>query len=349
LTRSRTIFLTTGPLNMVKYKNNPSIVVTRAPLRVSFAGGGTDIDYFYEKFGGSFISSTINKYVYVTVKKHESIFEEKYRLNYADSEICNNLKQIKNDIARECIKLVNPDIPLYISTISDVPASSGLGSSSTFAVALLLALHTLKSEKVNAAQIVEEAVDIEVNVLKRPVGKQDHLASAYGGLNFYKIDKDGAISIISHSANQSKILDVFSKSFLLWTGINRDSSTVLNEQKKNKNKNFEDLLFIKNQAIELNNMFKKGINIKDFANLLNTGWFRKKKLSQKISSSKINSLFEKAINAGALGGKLCGAGGGGFIFLVTGNNEKNFLKKFGKFHILDIDYEPSGAQIILKC
>ena len=198
-------------------------------------------------------------------------------------------------------------------------------------------------------QIVEEAVDIEVNVLKRPVGKQDHLASAYGGLNFYKIDKDGAISIISHSANQSKILDVFSKSFLLWTGINRDSSTVLNEQKKNKNKNFEDLLFIKNQAIELNNMFKKGINIKDFANLLNTGWFRKKKLSQKISSSKINSLFEKAINAGALGGKLCGAGGGGFIFLVTGNNEKNFLKKFGKFHILDIDYEPSGAQIILKC
>ena len=133
MTRSRTISLTTGPpLNMVKYKNNPSIVVTRAPLRVSFAGGGTDIDYFYEKFGGSFISSTINKYVYVTVKKHESIFEEKYRLNYADSEICNNLKQIKNDIARECIKLVNPDIPLYISTISDVPASSGLGSSSTF-------------------------------------------------------------------------------------------------------------------------------------------------------------------------------------------------------------------------
>ena len=147
------------------------LVSTQTPLRIGLLGGGTDLEQVSNQIGGAVLSLAIKQYVYVTVKKHADIFNEKYRLNYAESEICNSVGSIRNEIVRECLKLIKLPYPLYISTISDVPSSSGLGSSSSFTVALLLALHTLRGDKVNAAQIVEEAVFIEVSKLKKPIGQ----------------------------------------------------------------------------------------------------------------------------------------------------------------------------------
>ena len=334
---------------MVRFDHGQSLVVTKAPLRVSFAGGGTDIEYYYKKYEGAFISSTINKYVYVTVKKHEDIFNEQYRLNYAESEICNSISSIRNEIVKECIKLIKLPYPLYISTISDVPSSSGLGSSSSFTVALLLALHTLRGDKVNAAQIVEEAVYIEVNKLRKPIGKQDQLAAAYGGLNFYQISKNGEVNIKPLAASKSNIVKIFDNSFLLWTGISRHSENILSDQKLNRLKNIENLNFLKRQALDLYDLFRSNLEINKLASFLNEGWTKKKKLTTKMTSKKIDLLYESLIKEGGKGGKVCGAGGGGFILMLTDKKKKKLIKnKFKSFKFLDIQYEPSGAEIILN-
>ena len=261
---------------MVRFDHGQSLVVTKAPLRVSFAGGGTDIEYYYKKYEGAFISSTINKYVYVTVKKHEDIFNEQYRLNYAESEICNSISSIRNEIVKECIKLIKLPYPLYISTISDVPSSSGLGSSSSFTVTFSTTY--FRGDKVNAAQIVEEAVYIEVNKLRKPIGKQDQLAAAYGGLNFYQISKNGEVNIKPLAASKSNIVKIFDNSFLLWTGISRHSENILSDQKLNRLKNIENLNFLKRQALDLYDLFRSNLEINKLASFLNEGWTKKRKL-----------------------------------------------------------------------
>ena len=165
---------------------NPRFVTTITPQRISFAGGGTDFPDFYLKNGGAVVSATIDKFVYVTVKRHSELFREKYRLSYSQTEHVDEIDSIENDIARECLRFLNVDPPLFISTTSDLPVSSGLGSSSSFAVGLLLALHNLRGESVTAGQLAEEACHIEIEVLGKPIGKQDQYAAAFGGLNFYE-------------------------------------------------------------------------------------------------------------------------------------------------------------------
>src|SRR3990172_10800512 len=163
---------------------HPSLVLTRTPLRVSFAGGGTDLAAFYDQTDyGAVVSTAINKYIYVTVKKHGEIFNEPIRLNYSRSEQVSRIDEIHNNIARECLRFLAIDPPIYISTVGDLPASTGLGGSSSFAVGLLNALHAYRGERVSASQLAEEASQIEIDILKEPIGKQDQYAAAFGGLN----------------------------------------------------------------------------------------------------------------------------------------------------------------------
>ena len=172
--------------------------MTRTPLRVSFAGGGTDLAAFYEREHGAVLSTAIDKYIYVTVKRHGDVFNERIRLNYYKSEQVQTIEEIENNIARECLRFLEIQPPIYISTVGDLPVASGLGGSSSFAVGLLNALHAYRGERVSAGQLAEEASYIEIDILKEPIGKQDQYAAAFGGLNFFCFKPGGSVTVEPH-------------------------------------------------------------------------------------------------------------------------------------------------------
>ena len=214
-----------GTLNTVNMKK-VDLVTTKTPLRVSFLGGGTDIKNFYGKFGGSVLSSAIDKYVYVTVKRHSPCFKEKFRLNYSKSETGNSLSKIQNNIVRECIKLVKINFPIYISTVGDVPTGSGLGGSSSFTVGLLNALYAIQGKKIKKKRLFEDACRIEIEILKEPIGKQDQVPAVYGGLNFISFKKNSFVKI--DNIKEKKIYNnLFKNSLLIWTRDTRSASEVL--------------------------------------------------------------------------------------------------------------------------
>jgi D-glycero-alpha-D-manno-heptose-7-phosphate kinase len=322
------------------------IITTATPQRISFAGGGTDINYFYEKYGGLVISTTIDKFIYVTVKQHSELFKEKYRLNYSIAEQVDNLNDIKNEIARECIRLLNIQESLYISTISDLPASSGLASSSCFAVGLLNALHQLKGEHVSLAQIAEEACHIEINVLKKPIGKQDQYAAAFGGVNLFNFNKNGNVSI-EPILNQN-ILKIFENSLLFYTNIQRSADLVLSDQKLNFVNNEKNLIDIKNFGVEFYNVVSEDFfNIEKIAELFHLNWLSKKSLSNKVSNNDIDKFYQIALKNGALGGKILGAGGGGFIFFIAPKNKHNkIIKSLPMLKHIEINFEPIGTRTL---
>src|SRR5262245_60217468 len=211
--------------------SSPRMVVTRTPLRVSFAGGGTDLAAFYERGGyGAVLSTAVNKYIYVTVKQHGEVFNERIRLNYSKSEQAQRIEDIENNIARECLRFLKIDPPIYISTVGDLPASTGLGGSSSFAVGLLSALHAYRGEKVSAGQLAEEASYIEIDVLKEPIGKQDQYAAAFGGFNVFFFKRGGNVSVEPVRLSNGKLSALFAQMLMFWTGHQRDSSSVLTEQ-----------------------------------------------------------------------------------------------------------------------
>ena len=216
-------------------------VITKTPVRISFIGGGTDFPDYFNLYGGKVISASINKYIYVTVKEHSHLFNEKFRLNYSETESVNNVNDIKNEITRACLKFLNIKNPLYISTISDLPTSAGLGSSSTFTVGLLNALHYYSTgKKVSSKQLAKEASFIETIMLKKPIGYQDHYAAAYGGLNKITFSKK-KVTVKKININKKKISLLFDYLVLIWSKIQRDSSSVLKSQKKNIKKNIDHL------------------------------------------------------------------------------------------------------------
>ena len=292
--------------------------MTRTPLRVSFAGGGTDLADFYECESGAVFSTAINKYIYVTIKRHGNVFNESIRLNYSRSEQVQTIDKIENDIARECLRFLDIEPPIYISTVADLPASTGLGGSSSFAVGLLNALHGFRGERVSAGQLAEEACHIEIDVLKQPIGKQDQYAAAFGGLNFFSFKPGGAVSVEPQRLNNGGLKSLFDCILMFWTGHQRDSSSVLTEQKANTPMKMPSLLRMREHALELQKLSGNGgFDITKFGRILDESWNFKRQLSSKISTSEIDAWYRTAIESGAEGGKLCGAGGGGFLLFIV--------------------------------
>jgi D-glycero-alpha-D-manno-heptose-7-phosphate kinase len=327
---------------------SPNLVMTRTPLRVSFAGGGTDLGDFYRLEDGAVLSTTINKYVYVTVKKHSHLYKEAYRLNYAETEFADSLDAIKNEIARECLRLVEVEPPLYIGTVADLPAASGLGSSSSFAIGLLTALHAMKGERVSAAQLVAEAVHVEIEALNHPIGKQDQAAAAYGGMNLFRFHSNGGISLEPHSLTQDRISEIFSNVQMFWTGITRNSASVLQEQQNNTKDNIDYLRELRDQATELSGTLRNGFDIESFGRILDRGWEMKRRLASTITNEKIDNWYSKARQIGAYGGKLCGAGGGGFLLFVTPPERQAAVREsLSDLMEISIDYEPRGARLMV--
>ena len=324
-------------------------VTTLTPHRISFAGGGTDMPNFYRENEGCVLNTTINKYLYVTVKKHSEIFEEKYRICYSKTEQTNSIDEIENGIARECLKLLNIEYPLYISTVSDIPSSTGLGSSSSFAVGLLYALHALNGESVSAGQLAEEACEIEINCLKHPIGKQDQYAAAYGGLNCFKFRKNDITEIEHIIPPDNGIENIFNSLMLFWTGFRKESShKILNEQNSCLNKKIDTLSSISSMVDECKSIFlTKEFNPKDLGEILHRGWIKKKMLAKSITNEKLNSYYDLALSKGSYGGKIAGAGGGGFLLLACDQDKKeNIRKTLSHLLHLPISYEPRGSRIL---
>lgn len=329
--------------------STPRLVLSRTPLRVSFAGGGTDLADFYEYEDGAVVSTAINKYIYVTVKRHGEIFNEPIRLNYSKSEQVNQIDEIENNIARECLRFLRIDPPIYISTVGDLPASTGLGGSSSFAVGLLNALHAYRGERISAGQLAEEASYIEIEVLREPIGKQDQYAAAFGGLNVFCFRCGGDVTVEPVRLSNGNLSALFDRLLLFWTGHQRDSSSVLAEQKQNIQEKMQSLLKMRDQVKELRDLLSNGhCDLESFGAILDEAWQLKRQLATTISNNQIDRWYRLAREAGAAGGKLCGAGGGGFLlFAVPLEYQQAVRGALADLSEVRLEPEVHGSQILL--
>ncbi len=332
-----------------RLQRSPSMVLTRTPLRISFAGGGTDLEDFYKRGYGAVLSTAIDKYIYVTVKRHGEVFSERIRLNYSRSEAVQQIDEIENNIARECLRFLQIDPPIYISTVGDLPASTGLGGSSAFTVGLLNALHAFRGERVSAGQLAEEACHIEIDVLKEPIGKQDQYIAAFGGLNFLCFNADGGVTVEPVRARNGTLKELFSHTMIFWTGHQRDTSKVLTEQKANTDQKLEQLYRMREHARRLQALTCNGhFDVLSFGEILDETWQLKRQLANTITNQQIDDWYEKARKAGACGGKICGAGGGGFLLMLVKPEFREGVR--AALHDLpevSVDFEAHGSQVIM--
>lgn len=327
---------------------NSNMVVTRTPLRVSFAGGGTDLPEFYEVEEGAVLSAAVDKYVYVTVKRHSEIFNEPIRLNYSRTEQVNAIDEIENNIARECLKFLEIEPPIFISTVADMPASTGMGGSSAFAVGLLNALHAYRGERVTAGQLAEEACFIEMEVLKEPIGKQDQYAAAFGGLNLLRFGRSGRVMVEPQPMVNGSAAELFGNIMMFWTGHQRPAASVLAEQKSKTSCNLDVLREMRDEAHDLRVLCAAPhIDIGQMGAALDRGWQLKRRLASKISNSEIDTHYARAMEAGAEGGKLCGAGGGGFLMLIVQSaNRERVQQALANLTWVPIRYEVHGSRVL---
>lgn len=329
---------------------DPGMIVTRTPLRVSFFGGGTDLAEFYHREPGATLSTTINRYVYVTVKRHSDLFFEPIRINYSVSEQVVHVDEIKNSIARECLKFLNIDPPIYVSTVGDVPASTGLGGSSAFTVGLLNALHAYRGERVSPGQLADEACHIEIDILKEPIGKQDQYAAAFGGMNLFTFKPDEGVTVEHLAVNGSgPLAGLFESMLMFWTGHQRDTSAVLSEQSKNTGSKLDQLRRMRDQATELHRLIAdRNIDVPGCGEFLDQAWQLKRGLASKITNSQIDDWYSAGRKAGAWGGKLCGAGGGGFLmFLAPPEKHQAIRDSLPGLVEMQVGFESHGSQVVV--
>lgn len=322
-------------------------VTTMTPLRVSLMGGGTDFPRYYLDHGGIVVSAGIQAHVYVTVMRHSPMFGERYRISYSETERRADRDSIENGIVRGCLELLNIDEPLHISTSADVPAMSGLGSSSSFAVGLLLALHAMHGEDMSAAALAEQACQVELDVLGKPIGKQDQYAAAFGGLNAFHFKPTGRVMVepISQQALGPGITDGL---FLIWTGMQRKAEKILADQDRRTEINIQQLDAMKRLASELlTDLHELSLTLPRLADLLSEGWAMKRGLSDSISNEVIEGFWQELLDAGAVGGKLLGAGGGGFMLAaVPEENRSRFLSRMSDRNPLPFQVDSLGARIL---
>lgn len=324
------------------------MIITKTPFRVSFVGGGTDLASYFKRSEGAVISTSIKKYLYVIVRKQEGIGEFKYRINWSKVEFKNNINDIENPIARECLKFFRINIPLEVSTFADIPAETGLGSSSAFCVGLVHALSLLLKKNYSKYEIAKIAANIEIKKLKRPIGKQDHFASALGGVNKIIFQKNDNVKIKKLPFND-KHISKFKNNFLMfYMNTKRNADEVLIHQNVFTKNRFSILSKIKALVDPLEKNFRSGID-EEFGNLLHKNWILKKQITNNISSKEIDNLYKKLINLGAVGGKLLGAGKGGFILIyVKKSHHKKIKNKFGKFKFIELEVDTKGTVVVLK-
>lgn len=320
------------------------MLITKTPFRVSFCGGGSDLAAFYETYGGCVLSTSINKYMYLSI--HPYFNETQTLLKYSENELVNDLSEIRHKIFHQVLCDLGVS-GVEISSTADVPGGTGLGSSSTFTVGLLHTLYCYKGKFVSKARLAAEACEVEIEKLGAPIGKQDQYAAALGGLNFIRFNKDGSVSA-SPVMMQAETYKTLEKNLLMfYTGTTRSANEILGEQKKNMTRCAKNENLI--QMCRLAEQMKEALERDDlsgFGSILHESWELKKTLAGGISNPQIDAAYERAMQSGALGGKLLGAGGGGFLLFYCEPQRQEELRSRIGLKEFAFRFERDGTSVV---
>lgn len=325
------------------------MIISKTPLRISFFGGGSDFPQFYTKFGGAVLSTTINKYCYINCRFLPSFFDYKHRFTYSRIESVNHTSEIQHPVIKAVLEKYGNEQGLEIGYNSDLPARSGLGSSSSFTVGLLNALHALRGKKLTNKELLNQTLEIEHTLLNESSGAQDQTAAVYGGFNFINFTKDNQIipeKVIAPKANIKKLEDSI---LLIFTGIQRYANDIEKDKIAQLANKKADYLSMYQMAVSAYSQLQsENFSVSEFGELLNDAWKIKQELSQKVSNDRILEIHEVGMSAGALGSKILGAGGGGFIlFLVDPEYRHQVIRKLMPLIEIPIKFENSGSSIVV--
>jgi D-glycero-alpha-D-manno-heptose-7-phosphate kinase len=323
------------------------MIITKTPYRISFFGGGSDYPIWYKKFGGSVLSTTIDKYIYISCRELPPFFDHKYRIVWSKIENVKTIDEIKHLTVRKLIKYNKIKSGLEIHYDGDLPARSGMGSSSSFSVGLMRALSNYQHKDIKGINLAYKTIPFEQKIMNETVGSQDQVAASVGGFNRINFLKNEKIIVKKILSNNLKRLN--SNLLLLYTGIQRNADAVasnyVHKLSNEKEKNVRKII----SNVELGEKMIKSGNINDFGKLLHHAWMEKKELSKSISNHKIDELYKSSIQNGARGGKLLGAGGGGFLLVyINKEKQKNFLSKIKNITNIPFKFSNEGCDVILN-
>lgn len=325
------------------------MIITRTPFRISFFGGGSDYPVYYREHGGEVLNTTINHYCYITCRYLPPFFDYKYRIRYSKSEMTNTIDEIEHPSVRECLRFCGIEHGVEIVHTSDIPAMSGIGSSSSFTVGLLQALYALKGEMVTKRRLALDAIHIEQNIIGESVGSQDQTAAAFGGFNHIEFGgRDDGI-FVQPVVLPSEKLQYFQDHLLFcFTGFSRYASEIAGEQVRSTPRKLGELRRIREMVGEALDILRGPVYGYDaFGRLLHESWMLKRELTELVSSSEIDEIYETAIDAGALGGKLCGAGGGGFfLFFVPPERQAQVRRALQQLLVVPFRFETLASHIV---
>jgi D-glycero-alpha-D-manno-heptose-7-phosphate kinase len=323
------------------------MIICRTPFRISFFGGGTDYPGWYRSHGGAVLATTIDKYCYLTCRYLPPFFEHRLRVVYRKIETCTSVEEITHPSVRETLRFLRIDRGVELHHDGDLPARSGMGTSSAFTVGLLNALHALRGEITTRSQLARESLYLEQEVLEETVGSQDQIMAAYGGLRHIRFHPNGEFAIDPLILPPARIAELKSHLMLFYTGIARTAADVARSYVEGLEARRRQLRIMKELVDESIDILASGMDICSFGELLHESWQAKRSLSAKVSNSEVDSLYDRARSAGALGGKLTGAGGGGFLLLFVEPDKQSAVVRAldGLIHV-PFEFESSGSQII---
>ncbi len=324
------------------------MITSRTPFRISFFGGGTDYPVWYEKNGGATLSTTIDKYCYLIVRRYPPFFPVKHRIVWSKIESVNDYSEIEHPAVRETLKHLKLEDGIEIHNVADLPARSGMGSSSSFTVGLLHALYALTGKAVTKMKLATDAMYIEQNLIKENVGSQDQLAAAFGGLNKFTFGGNG-FGVQPIILPDPRLEEFQDNLMLVFTGFARTASEIAGEQIKASYQKESELRTMHGMVDEAVNILQSGRDLTDLGKLLHEAWILKRGLTDKISNSQIDDMYEAARRAGAVGGKLLGAGGGGFMLLFVPPEKRPGVHEALRGSIfVPVKFETGGSQIIYR-
>jgi D-glycero-alpha-D-manno-heptose-7-phosphate kinase len=322
------------------------MIITRTPFRVSFVGGGSDMEAFYSRCPGAVLSTSINKYMYIS--SHRFFFPGQLRVKYSETETVNTIDELKHPLLREAMRKAGVKSGIEISSIADIPSGTGMGSSSSFTVGLLHCLYAVKRQYVTHEQLAREACQIEIEILGEPIGKQDQYAAAFGGLNIIHFNADGNVIVEPLYIKNEVYRNLQQNLLMFYVGNQRKASDILSEQKKNVSQEdkFNILKSMVGLVDDLRNSLYSG-ELESFGKILHENWILKQKLASQISNNQIDDIYKAGINAGATGGKLLGAGGGGFmLFYCNKSRQQKLLDAMKPLEKFDFAFDREGSKVI---
>lgn len=322
------------------------MIITRSPYRISFAGGGSDYKPWFSEHGGAVLTSTIDKYTHISARYMPPFLGHKYRIVWSNFEKVDNRADIQHAGVRGCLEYLNIDQGFEVNHAGDLPARSGLGSSSAFTVAMLLALHAMEGRHVTKAQLAREAVTVEQEVLKEVVGIQDQIQCAHGGFNYIEIRRDGTYDVHPIIVGEARTRELQDHCLLFFTGLVRHASEIAKVQLEHAQYRVEQTKRMMAMAIEGTTILTDGGPIERFGELLHEGWTLKRQMSPIVSNETIDDAYYRAVSAGAIGGKILGAGGGGFLLIFARPADHAAIRQELNLLEVPVKFEHTGAQII---